>query len=294
VSRERLVALVLLATLGGCLLAVVMFTYWTGAGDNLAYWLAAQHLAAGQPVYTASDIAFEPYTYHYPPPLAQILVPLTVVLPTVGYLTLYRALELLATWELAGRRMLPMLALIAFLPVAIELRFDNVNLFMALGILLGLGRWPWLFSVGAVVMISHGLGIVYLALRRRWLDAAIAALAGALIAGVSVAIAPDLWRSWLDAVTGRVDIIGNSLLPVPFLVRAGLGLVVTIAGGLVGARRGELLLVAGITIANPNLAVNGLAVLAAAVPIWFAGPDGIGTARERAANGAVRAVRSAS
>ena len=46
-------------------------------------------------------------------------------------------------------------------------------------------------------------------------------------------------------------------------------------GGVIGGRRGELLLVAGVTVANPNLAMNGLAVLAAAVPIWFAGPGGV-------------------
>jgi hypothetical protein len=49
-----------------------------------------------------------------------------------------------------------------------------------------------------------------------------------------------------------------------------------VVGGLIGRRTGELLLVAGITVANPGLAMNGLAVFAAAVPIWLAGPAGIG------------------
>ena len=269
--------------IGGCLLAVILFAYWTGPGDNLAYWLAAQHLAAGEPVYTTSDIAFEPYTYHYAPPLAQVLAPLTLVIPTVAYLVIYRAFELLATWDLAGRRMLPMLALIAFLPVAVELRFDNVHIFMALAIVLGLHRWPWLLAVGTLVKLSPGLGIVYLALRRRWRDAVVASVVGAVIVGASVVIDPNLWRDWLDAVTGRADIIGNSLVPVPYLARAAAGLALTIVGGVLGRRRGELLLVAGITLANPNLAVNGLAVLAAAVPIWFAGSAGVGDQQERPA-----------
>jgi hypothetical protein len=48
-----------------------------------------------------------------------------------------------------------------------------------------------------------------------------------------------------------------------------------VAGGLMGRRNGELLLVAGVTAANPNLALAGFAVLAAVVPIWRAGPGGI-------------------
>jgi hypothetical protein len=53
------------------------------------------------------------------------------------------------------------------------------------------------------------------------------------------------------------------------------GSALVVAGGLIGRRNGELLLVAGVTLANPNLSLAGFAVLAAAVPIWMAGPGGI-------------------
>jgi hypothetical protein len=76
-------------------------------------------------------------------------------------------------------------------------------------------------------------------------------------------------------VVGRAAAAGNSLIPLPYVVRALIGLALVIAGGIVGRRTGELLLVAGVTAANPNLALAGFAVLAAAVPIWRAGPDGI-------------------
>jgi hypothetical protein len=279
---RRLIALVALAAIGGALLAVIVTTYWSNPGDNLAYWIAATRVAAGEPIYATGETAFAPYAYHYTPPLAQALAPLTLVIPTVVYIAVYRGLELLTVWDLGGRRFLGMLALIAFIPVAVELRFENVHLFMAIGIILGLRRWPWLFAVGAVIKISPGLGIVYLALRRRWRDAAIATLVGGAIVGVSFVLDPGLWRAWLDAVLMRADMTGNSLLPVPYFARAAAGLALTVVGGLLGGRRGELLLVAGITIANPNLAMNGLAVLAAAFPIWFAGPDGIAADREPA------------
>jgi hypothetical protein len=280
-STGRRIALVVLAAVGGSLLAVIVVTYWSEPNDSLAYWLAGQHVAGGQPVYATGEVAFAPYAYHYPPPLAQALAPLTLVVSTLVYLVIYRGLELLATWDLAGRRMLPMLALIAFVPVAVELRFENVHLFMALGIVLGLRRWPWLFAVGAVVKLSPGLGIVYLALRRRWRDAVVASIVGLAIVGASSVIDPGLWRAWMDAVLGRADMIGNSLVPVPYAVRAVAGLALTVAGGLIGRRRGELLLVAGITLASPGLALNGFAVLAAMLPIWLSGPAGLGDRAER-------------
>jgi hypothetical protein len=232
------------------------------------------------PIYVSGEAAFEPYAYHYTPPLAQAIAPLTLFVPTIAYVIVYHAMELLTTWHLAGRRFLPMLALIAFIPVAIELNVENVHLFMALSIVLGLGRWPWLFAIGAIVKLSPGLGIVYLMMRRRWRDALIAIAVGIVIVVVSMILDPGLWRTWFETVVGRVGVTGNSLIPVPYIVRASAGLLLTVAGGIVGRRRGELLLVAGVTIANPNLSMNGFAVLAAAVPIWFAGPDGIGSRHE--------------
>jgi hypothetical protein len=193
----------------------------------------------------------------------------------VVYLAAFRVLLLAATWQLAGRRAIATLALIAFLPVALDLRFENVNILTALAIVLGLQRWPWLFAVAAIVKVSPGLGVVYLAIQRRWRDAALSAAVGLAIAAVSFALDPALWQQWYGSVVERAGMAGNSLLPVPYVLRAIIGLGLAVAGGVVGRRTGELLLVAGITIANPNLALNGLAVLAAAVPVWRAGPEGI-------------------
>jgi hypothetical protein len=171
--------------------------------------------------------------------------------------------------------MLWMLALIGFLPVAIQLRFENVDLFVALAITLGLGRWPWAFAVMAVIKISPGLGVMYLVLRKRWRDAAVAAAVGLAIAAISLALDPGLWVAFFDAVIGRAGASGNSLIPVPYIARALIGFGLVAIGGLIGRRRGELLLVAGVTAANPNLTLAGFAVLAAVVPVWRAGPGGI-------------------
>ena len=186
-----------LAAIGAALLAIVVVLFWQNPGDNYAYWLAAQRLVAGEPVYVTGEAAFAPYAYHYTPPLAQVLAPLTLFLPSIAYIVGYRVLEILTVWCLAGRAMLPMLALIAFLPVAIELRFENVHLFMAVAIVLALWRWPLLFAVAAIVKVSPGLGIVYLVLRRRFRDAAIAVVVGAAICAVSYVLSRTSGRnSW--------------------------------------------------------------------------------------------------
>jgi Glycosyltransferase family 87 len=278
-----------LAAIGAALLAVIIATFWMTPGDDLAYWIAGHRLALGLPIYTAPEHAFEPFAYHYPPPVAQILAPIALVVPALLYAVAYRGLMLLALWDLAGRRMLNMLAFIAFLPMAVAVRIENVEIFMALGIVLGLRRWPWLFTIGALVKVSPGLGLVYLALRRRWRDVAVSAVVGAVIVGVSYALAPDLWREWLATITGRADVVGNSLIPVPYVYRAIVGFVLAVVAGLIGRRKGELLLVAGITIANPGLSLQGFAVLAAAIPIWLAGPEGL-LARSETAGPAPAAV----
>jgi hypothetical protein len=122
--------------MGGSLLAVIVASFWVDPNDHLAFWLAGQRLA-GLPVYVSGEAAFAPYAHYDPPPLAQVPATLTLFVPTYAYLVAYRALELLVTWELAGRRILSMLALIAVLPVAVELRFEDVHLLVALGIVVG-------------------------------------------------------------------------------------------------------------------------------------------------------------
>lgn len=271
----RLVVLATLAAIGGALLAVIAAGYWNSPNDNFAYWIAGWRLGAGNPIYTTGDAAFAPYAYHYTPPLAQLLAPLAVILAPTAYVIGMRALELLATWYLAGRRMLWMLALIAFLPVALDLRFENIHLFIALFLVLGLASAPWIFALGAIVQISPGLGILYLAARGRWRDAAIAAAVGLAIVAVSFIASPDLWREWLTAVTARGSEIGNSLVPLPYAVRAVLGAVLALVAGRLSARNGEIALVVAVTLAMPGLAINGFATLAAILPIWLAGPGGI-------------------
>jgi hypothetical protein len=133
--------------------------------------------------------------------------------------------------------------------------------------------------IGSAGKVSPGLGLVYLAMQRRWRDVAVSAALGLGVVAISYVLAPELWRQWLAAISGRSDIVGNSIIPVPYSIRAISGFVLAVAAGLMGRRRGELLLVGAVTIANPGLSLQGFAVLAAAIPIWRAGPDGLLTRR---------------
>jgi hypothetical protein len=269
------IALLVLATIGAILLAVVVTTFWFTPGDDIAYWLAGHRLALGQPIYPRPEVAFEPFAYHYPPPLAQALAPLTVVLSAVAYAALYRALMLLVLWDLAGRTMLQLLAAIGLLPVAVALRIENVEFFMAAAVVYGLWRWPWLFSIAGLVKASPGFGLIYLVMQRRWRDVGVAAAVGIAIVASSWLLDPGLWPAWFDAITGRADVIGNSVIPVPFWVRAATGFALALVAGFIGRRKGELILVVAVTFANPGLAVQSFAVLVAAIPIWRAGPEGL-------------------
>lgn len=267
VDRRSRIALIVLAGIGACLLAVVAVYRWGTPSDEYAYWLAAKRLVAGQPLYDPNAIPGTPYAYFYPPPLAQVLAPLTLVLPDAAFVAGWTVLLLACLVWLGGRNVLVALALLAFVPVAVELWFRNVHLVLAVFIVLGLRRGGWWFSVGAAIKMTPALGILYLAARGRWRDAAVASLVGAVLLAISVAISPAAWREFVDVVAGSAGHVGASIFPVPFWPRAILGICLAVAAGRLRPRVGEPLLVAAIVIANPTLWVTALSLLVAIVPL---------------------------
>ena len=93
-DRRSRIALVALAAIGAALLLVVATSRWGTPSDELAYWQAAQRLAAGEPLYDPTATLVTPYTYLYPPPLAQVLAPLTLVLSDAAFVILWTGLLL--------------------------------------------------------------------------------------------------------------------------------------------------------------------------------------------------------
>jgi alpha-1,2-mannosyltransferase len=269
--RYPALGLILLAAIGASFLLVVAGRSWDAGQDEHAYWLAAQRLLNGLPLYDPTATSVTPFAYWYPPPLAQVLVPVAAILPSRAFDIAWVALELVCLLWIARWRPLVALALVVFLPVTVELSYSNVHLILAALVVLGLRRWPWAFAIGAAIKLAPGLGIVYLLLRRRWRDAAIAIAVGLVILAVSVAIGPTTWSSFIATVQSRGPADISGLLPIPYFVRLVAALMVTVVAGLIRPRIGEPLLVVAITIALPTLWLDAFALLVAIVPIVAAG-----------------------
>jgi hypothetical protein len=274
--RYPAIGLVVLAAIGAGLLLVVAIGRWGAPQDEHAYWLAAHRLIDGLPLYDLTATSVTPYAYWYPPPFAQVLVPVAAILPSTVFDIAWIGLLLICVLALAAWRPVVGLAFVAYLPVAVELWFLNVHLVLALLIVLALHRCPWLFAIGAAIKLAPGLGILYLLVRRRWRDAAIAVGVGLVILAVSVALGPTAWSGFIATVQARGPGDISGLLPVPYIVRLVLAGIVTVAAGLVRPRIGEPLLVVAITLALPTLWLDAFATLIALVPIVAAGSRSVG------------------
>ncbi len=263
----------ILAAIGLFLLLVVATTSWTIGTDEQAYWRAATRFAGGGSMYdptaTPGDANFG---YWYPPPLAQVLVPFTSFMSPEAFSAIWTVLLLTCLWWLGGRDLLVALALIAFLPVAIELRFRNVHLVIAVLTVLALRR-SWLFWIpAAAIKVAPVLGVLYLASARRWKEAFLVGAVGCVVLVASVALAPTAWQDFLTLVIPQAATSEASLLPIPFPVRLAVGMVLALAAGQLAhtgrQRVGECLLVVALVAANPTLWVTALSILIAIVPLW--------------------------
>jgi len=267
-ARAGRLALLALAVLGGALLVFVAATRWTVPSDEFAYWRAAERLVAGQSLYDPALPVGTPYLYLYPPPLAQVLAPLTLVVPDPIFMWAWTALLLGCLWLLGLRRVLLALALVAFLPVAIELWFRNVHLVLAALAVLALRRHPVFWVPAAAIKIAPIIGLAYLVARGRIREALAAGTVGAVVLGASVVISPEAWRGFLDLALTQGSGASASFVAVPFVVRLAVAAVLAVVAGRMDERRGEVLLVVALVVGNPSLTMTAFSMLAAIVPLW--------------------------
>jgi hypothetical protein len=274
-ARARRLTLLGLAVLGGALLVFIAVTRWTVPSDEFAYWLGARRLIAGEPLYAPLAAVGTPYAYWYPPPLAQVLAPLTLVLPDGVFVAAWTALLLFSLWWLGLKRLLVGLALVCFLPVAIELWFRNVHLVLAVLAVLALRRSALFWIPAAAIKITPVIGLFYLVAGRRYREAIIVGVAGLLVLLVSVALSPDAWSLFIEFALRQGGGSGASLVPVPFPARLAAAIILALVAGRLGGRNGEMLLIIALVVGNPTLWTTAFAMLVAIVPLWFTSPKAV-------------------
>lgn len=267
-SLRRLL-LAFAAGVGLLLLGIVLRDYlFAGAlGDECAYRLGAERIVESRPLYDPSATpGVTPCAYFYPPLIAQLLVAVygLVAEPMVAAL-LATAAALGALLYLAGprpwpARLLVACALIAFLPVAAELKFRNLHLPLAAAMVAGLRGHPWALSLGAVVKFSPLVGMAHLAGRGDWAGLRTAFKVGVVLGIFGFALAPGLYLDWLAAM-GPVAAEG-----LPYPVRLALcALVAAIGARRLAARWSEPLTLLCTVAASPIIYPTSLVLLIGAL-----------------------------
>ena len=204
------------------------------------------------------------YEYKYPPPLAQVLAPIQWIgMSWPAFLGLWTIVLLIAlAWM--GRRWT--LLLLFFPPVLGELWLGNLNLLIGAAIVVGM-RWPAAWSFVILTKITPGIGLLWFAVRREWRSLAIALGATAAIVAVSLVLAPNLWRDFLEASTTQlaatVD-VPRQAVPIPLPLRLVLAAVMIVWGARTD-RAWVLPIAAGLSV--PFLWWNAIAVMVAAIPL---------------------------
>jgi len=239
-----------LAFLGYTFLVQGPVSHIAGA-DAFAYW----SVDLANP-YRARVGDFGAFTYS--PPMAS-LASLAGLLPWRTFLPLWTALLLAVAVWLGGRRALLVLA---FPPVAIELYYGNINLLIAVALVLGMTR-PWTWAFVLLTKPTCGVGLVWFAARREWRQLAIALGVTLVAVMASAMLMPGLWRDWVALLMASAQHPpADTWLPIPIWIR------LPAAGALVwwGARTDRPWTVpAAVTVALPVIWFAGLAILVAAL-----------------------------
>jgi hypothetical protein len=152
--------------------------------------------------------------------------------------------------------------------VAIELAMGNVHLLMAAAMVAGF-RYPGLWSLMVLTKITPGVGVLWFAVRREWRKLAVALGTTAALAGISILIAPGLWREWAEMLLG---LNGRPVVPstpfdfVPRPIRFVLAAWIVVWGARSDRRWAVPI---AVTLAMPVVYINSLAMLVATPPLWL-------------------------
>ena len=205
--------------------AYALVSVWSrGFGvDAHAYWLAWRG-----PMYTTAPGTTDAYLYS--PAFAQIIWPLAQ-LPWGVFVSLFTiGLGALLAWllkPLGWKWGIPLW--LAGLP---EIVSGNIFIIMALVAVAGFSR-PENWALVALTKITPSVGPIWFLARAEWKNLTRALLSIGMFAGISVAVAPELWREWLNFLAehagSSTTAIGSEFMP-PSVVRLPFGVALTVWG----------------------------------------------------------------
>jgi len=196
-----------------------------GLGIGWAIGVLVTYTTMGQPVDAWCYYGFDqtnPWNpdgcFLYSPPVALAMEGIRAVMPFDVFYTLLRAAELAVLIVVAG----PAVGVALLIPaVAIEINAVNVNLIIVAAVLAGF-RYPWTWAFIILTKVTPGVGLLWFAVRKEWSHFAIAAGATAAFAGISLAIAPDLWSQYIAGLS----VTGDSRFTIAWRLPIAVALVV--------------------------------------------------------------------
>jgi glycosyl transferase family 87 len=241
---------------------------WAGSSvDAYAYWTTR----SGD-LYASADTG-RIGAYLYSPAFAQLLAPITW-LPLNVFTAIWTGINCAALWFLLRRWSLPSLL---FLPIPFEIISGNVHLLYGVAIVIGFRGYRWAASWALMFLtkITPGIGVVWFLVRREWRSFAVAIGVTAAIVAVSYLLNRAAWEEWIAIL--QADLSGGAgqgaldtpgwYLGVPLVPRLIVAAGLAVVAGLTDRR---WLIPFVVVLALPVVWLNGLAVLAAVVPLWQA------------------------
>ena len=239
-------------SVAGVLLLITFFRVGGSPGyDFYAYW----SVNPSDPYAVKEGFG----AFHYAPPLIWLAGPLKAIPWPLAYWLWFAVLFAVLVWLARDWS----LAWLAFPPVASELYHGNIHLLIGAALVLSM-RWPVAYAFLVLSKVAPGVTALWWVVRREWRNLAIGLGSAAVIVGVSFALSPATWFSWINHISTESNQAFN-LIPIPLLVRLPFAALVAIYAARTD--RAWLLPVAA-TLALPLLWVHGLAILVAITPLW--------------------------
>jgi hypothetical protein len=255
----------------GAILAAFYWWQLTATGgapvDVHAYWAANP-----DNLYPPSELTLHQDAYLYSPAW-ELAVGWGRHLPFETFVAIWRAALLVTLVWLAGPFTLPLLFLY---PVASEVNAGNIQLLLALAIVLAMrgGRCSAAWAFVLLTKVTPAVGLLWLVLRRQWRELAIALGVTAVIAAATFALWPDRWQAWFHLLaTGDAPPVAPFYLP--FLPRFVAAIAIVVIAAWRGWKwplvvAGTLALPAFYTL-SPSMLVGALPYLRSVLGQWAAG-----------------------